>query len=134
MPWLKLLHITAVIVWCGGLLYLLALLAAAPATPAEATLRRLPRRVFIGVATPAALVAIASGTAIFATQGPIVLWLIGKLGVVGAMVLGHASCALLLLRAERGQHRGLRTASVLLMAGTLLWLLLIAWLVLRKPM
>jgi uncharacterized membrane protein len=143
VPWLKLLHICAVIVWCGALLYLPALIAAtATATPAPAPSAGrdlqprwpwLPRRVYIGLATPAALLAILSGTLIFVTQGPLAPWLMFKLAGVGLLVLGHGACGWLVLRTERGQLRGVRVACRMVMVLTVSCLLGIAWLVLRKP-
>jgi len=138
VPWLKLLHISAVVVWCGALLYLPALIAAATTAPSAARdvqprWSSLPRRVFIGLATPAALLAIVSGTLIFVSQGLLAPWLIFKLGGVGLLVLGHGACGLLVLRSERGQRRGVRLACQGILILTVLCLLGIAWLVLRKP-
>ena len=131
MPWLKLLHISAVIVWSGALLYLPWMLAAAAAGPAAP--RLWPRQVFIGLATPAALLAIASGTLIFVAHALQAPWLMFKLALVGVLVLGHGACALLVLRTERGDMRGVRTASGLVVPVLVACLLGIAWLVLRKP-
>jgi protoporphyrinogen IX oxidase len=136
MPWLKLLHIGAVIVWCGALLYLPLMLAsaAAPASAVSPAMPRLwPRQVFIGLTTPAALLAIASGTLIFATQGPLAPWLMFKLAFVGLLVLGHGACGLLVLRTERGELGGLRAASRFILLLLVASLLAVAWLVLRKP-
>jgi len=136
MPWLKLLHVSTVIVWCGALLYLPLMLssAAAPArTPAHALQRHAPRQVFIGLATPAALLAIGSGTLIFGLHGPVVPWLMFKLATVGLLVLGHGVCGLLVLRTERGEPRGVRGVSRFVMGLLVVCLLAIAWLVLRKP-
>lgn len=137
MPWLKLLHITAVIIWCGALLYLPGAIAATAsaasgAVPA-ATRHRLLRLLYTAVATPAALLAIASGTAIFVAQDVLAVWLMAKLGVVGLLVLGHGACGLLVLRAERGQYRFTRVAAWVIVVATLVWLAAIAWLVLDKP-
>lgn len=136
MPWLKLLHMGAVIVWCGALLYLPLMLVSATA-PASATSpalpRRWPRQVFIGLATPAGLLAIASGTLIFALQGPLAPWLMFKLGFVGLLVLGHGACGMLVLRTERGELGGLRLASRTIVVVLAACLLAVAWLVLRKP-
>jgi uncharacterized membrane protein len=137
VPWLKLLHITSVILWCGTLLYLPAAIAAAAGSGRAAIFetphRRVLRTLFTLVATPAALLAIASGTAIFALHGPLAIWLLVKLAAVGLLVLGHASCGMLILRAERRDDawllvscRIVASVSVLLLAG-------IAWLVLGKP-
>jgi len=139
VPWLKLFHITAVIVWCGALLYLpTAIGALASARPVAAPARQgLPRFVFTLVATPAALLAIGSGTLIFALHGPLALWLLAKLATVGLLVLGHGACGLLVLRAERQAHGGPQawTQGFCAVVGStsLLWLGAIAWLVLAKP-
>ncbi len=146
MPWLKLVHITAVILWCGTLLYLPTLIASAngprkapvlgdlqePAGVGSASSTGLLRTVFTLVVTPAALVAIASGTVIFVFLGPLTLWLVAKLVAVGMLVLAHAVCGLLVLRAERG-HTGLAApcVAVTVLCGSAI--LLVAWLVLGKP-
>jgi len=134
VPWLKLLHISAVIVWCGAILYLPTLLRhSAPCVPAGGpSVRQWPRSVFIGVATPAALVAIASGTLIFVAHAVVTPWLIYKLAGVGLLVLGHGVCGMLVLRAEAGRLGACRFCHVLT-AVMLIALLAIAWLVLRKP-
>ena len=136
MPWLKLLHIGAVIVWCGALLYLPAVMAsvAAPAPGAAvAVQRQWPRKIFIGLATPAALLAIGSGTLIFVELGLLAPWLMFKLAGVGLLVLAHGVCGLLVLRAERGEHGGVRVASHVVVVVVVAALMGIAWLVLRKP-
>lgn len=136
MPWLKLLHVTAVIVWCGTLLYLPFALsvprAAGSAVALEAQQLRVLRRVFTLVTTAAALVAIASGTAVFVLQGPFAAWLVAKLATVSLLVLGHGVCGMLILRAERatGPVRGWSWAVV---ATSLMSVATIAWLVLQKP-
>jgi protoporphyrinogen IX oxidase len=140
MPWLKLLHITAVIVWCGALLYLPVWVASAArggmvAPPVQEPLVpvRLLRPLFTWVATPAALIAIASGTFIFVWHEVLAVWLMAKLGLVGLLVLGHGACGLLVLRVEAGRWRGTRLSAQLIVWSSLLWLAAIAWLVLRKP-
>lgn len=140
MPWLKLLHMSAVIIWCGALLYLPGAVAASSPVAAAGTASpfghggpRVLRGVFTLVATPAALVAIASGTAIFVLLGPLAPWLVAKLALVGALVLGHGACGMLILRLERQATGHLRAWSMLIVAWSLTWLLGIAWLVLRKP-
>jgi len=126
MPWLKLVHLSAVIVWAGALLYLPWSIAAA-GTP-----QRMPRGIFTGVATPAALLAIASGTVLFLLHGLLAPWLIAKLALVSLLVLGHAACGMLILRNERG-HPVVAFAASCVTAASALWLALIAWLVLGKP-
>lgn len=137
MPWLKLLHITAVIVWCGALLYLPAAIAAAgarvPAAAVDPTQRRLIRQLFTRVATPAALLAIGSGSLVFLLMGPTAAWLAAKLTLVAMLVLGHAACGMLILQVERGTNRRLPLWTALVTGASVLWLLGIAWLVLHKP-
>jgi protoporphyrinogen IX oxidase len=137
LPWLKLLHITAVIVWCGALLYLPAAIAAAaarvPAAAVDPRERHLVRKLFTRVATPAALLAIASGTLTFLLMGPSAEWLIVKLGFVGMLVLGHAACGMLILRTERGHGRWVPLGATVVTLTSALCLLAIAWLVLQKP-
>lgn len=136
MPWLKLLHLATVIVWCGTLLYLPWLIqevAGQPSNEANPLRRQWPRKLFIHMVTPAALLSIASGTLIFVTSGLTPPWLMLKLVVVGLLVLGHGACGLLVLRAERPAPRDLRRLCVGLRASLPVLLLLILWLVLRKP-
>jgi putative membrane protein len=143
MPWLKLLHVSTVIAWAGALLYLTIAIALAGASAGAAGAagtsavrnshrHTLLRGLFVGVATPAALTAIASGTAIFVMYGPLAPWLIAKLGFVSLLVLGHAACGMLVLRIERRQPAWARSAYVVC-AVSLVWFASIAWLVLRKP-
>jgi protoporphyrinogen IX oxidase len=124
-------------VWCGSLLYLpgliMASLSAETGVGTPSARVRLLRPVFTYVATPAALLAIASGTAIFVWHDLLAVWLMAKLGLVGLLVLGHGACGILVLRAEAGASRGTRVAGWLILGTTLLWLLAIAWLVLQKP-
>ncbi|MGE4241217.1 CopD family protein [Ramlibacter sp.] len=137
MPWLKLLHICAVIVWCGALPYLALAVASRPPTgagtlaPARASL--LLRWVYVGVATPAALVAIASGTAIFGLRGPLAAWLVAKLALVAMLVLVHAACGWLLLRREQMRSNVPRALGPALAGLASLLLMAVAWLVLGKP-
>jgi protoporphyrinogen IX oxidase len=137
LPWLKLLHLAAVTVWCGALLYLPLAIAAAGRGGEEATARGpVLRALFIGVATPAALVAIASGTLIFLLHGPLAPWLVAKLGVVALVVLVHGACGMLVLRAERAgsdaaPSRCLRCHALFGIAAA--GLAVVAWLALAKP-
>ncbi|MBL0419335.1 CopD family protein [Ramlibacter sp. AW1] len=143
VPWLKLLHISAVILWSGSLLYMTAAIATAAGSAAPVAVdpvrHGVLRAIFTLMATPAALVAIASGTTIFLLQGPVAPWLIAKLAVVGLLVLGHGVCGMLVLRTERQAgaegtaSRGVRVVSGCVAAASVLWLGVIAWLVLAKP-
>lgn len=136
MPLLKLLHFIALICWCGALLYLPALIAAGTRSTEVLFYRdhaHLTRMVFTLVATPAALLAIGSGTLLFVRESVFDPWLILKLSAVAGMVLCHALCGVLILRIERTPEQaigrqclGIGALTVALIAATL-------WLVLAKP-
>ncbi|MDH1623373.1 Uncharacterized membrane protein [Pseudomonas sp. NFACC19-2] len=136
MPLLKLLHFMALICWCGALLYLPAMIAAGTRSSDEMFYRdhaHLTRTVFNLIATPAALLAIGSGTALFLRESIFDPWLIVKLTTVAGMVLCHALCGVLILRIERAAEPALRRDCLLiaLLLSALIGATL--WLVLAKP-
>lgn len=136
MPLLKLLHFMALICWCGALLYLPAMIAAGTRSSDEMFYRdhaHLTRTVFNLIATPAALLAIGSGTALFLRESIFEPWLIVKLTTVAGMVLCHALCGVLILRIERAAEPVLRRDCLLiaLLLSALIGATL--WLVLAKP-
>ncbi|PAU61077.1 hypothetical protein BZL41_14600 [Pseudomonas sp. PIC25] len=136
MDLLKLLHFASLLGWCGTLLYLPALIAAGTRRSETLFYRdhaHLTRLVFTLVATPAALLAIGSGTALFLRDGILGTWLILKLTTVAALVLCHALCGVLVLRIERVPERSVGRECVGI--GVLITLLIAVtlWLVLAKP-
>ncbi|MDP9940588.1 CopD family protein [Ectopseudomonas alcaliphila] len=136
MPLLKLLHFMALICWCGALLYLPAMIATGSRSNDGLFYRDhayLTRMVFNLLATPAALLAIGSGTVLFLRESIFAPWLIIKLTTVAGMVLCHALCGVLILRIDRVAEPALRRDCVLI--GLLLTSLIGAtlWLVLAKP-
>ena len=138
MPWLKFLHIVALLSWCGALLYLPALLCqlASPERVAQGVspgAPPLPRLLYNGLASPAALVAIASGTLLFLLHGLAGPWLVLKLLAVSVMVLAHGLCGWLLLRLEQERPRGVVAGSLLAGSVAGLAMLAVVGLVLAKP-
>jgi protoporphyrinogen IX oxidase len=90
---LKLLHIAALSIWCAGLVALPLLLAKHDQRDQQQTftrLRLLTHPAYIGLVTPAAIIAIATGTALIFMRGVFVPWLFFKLVFVGSLVLIHA--------------------------------------------
>ena len=136
MPLLKLLHFAALLCWCGTLLYLPALIAAGTRR-SEAMLFRdhahLTRMVFTLISTPAALVAIGSGTALFLRDDILAGWLIIKLSAVSGMVICHALCGVLLLRMEREPERRIGIQCAIIGVATAGFIAATLWLVLAKP-
>lgn len=102
MPWLKLLHALALVGWCASLLYLPAMILASISRDGGEIQAGLPplRKFFIVAATPLALLAIISGTALFLRGNIVDGWLIVKLSAVAAMVLCHALFGVLIVRIE----------------------------------
>jgi len=136
MPLLKLLHFAALLCWCGALLYLPALIAAGTRRSDSLFYRdhaHLTRMVLTLVATPAALLAIGSGTALFLRDAIFEGWLIVKLTTVAGMVLCHAWCGVLILRVERAPEQSIDLRCGLIGVAAMLLIAATLWLVLAKP-
>lgn len=89
----KFLHITALCIWCAGLVGLPLLLASHDVRHDQAQygrLRLLTHNAYTFLVTPAAIFAIATGTALIFMRGVFVPWMFAKLVGVGALVLLHA--------------------------------------------
>lgn len=138
MPWLKLLHIAALVIWCGSLLYLPALLSQALQLRKDSGFAQgtppMPRFFYNSIATPAALIAIASGTLLFLIHGVLGGWLILKLGAVVAMVAAHGCFGFLILRMEMGHYHWVKTANWAALCVALAGILSVLLFVLAKPM
>ncbi len=89
----KLIHIAAIAVWAAGLLYLPGLFAAHPRSAAsEAAFRRLrqqTRLVYVGLMSPAAVLAVLSGTVLVFLAASLGGWIVLKLLAVSGMVMLH---------------------------------------------
>ncbi|CAH1045153.1 CopD family protein [Halomonas sp. TD01] len=138
MPWLKLLHIAALVIWCGALLYLPALLLHSLQLRKDAGFAQgtppIPRFFYNSIATPAALVAIASGTLLFLLHGLLGGWLILKLGAVVLMVAAHGCFGWLILRLEMGIFKGVKAASLCALILALTGMFGVLGFVLSKPL
>ncbi|WP_460427810.1 CopD family protein [Azotobacter armeniacus] len=136
MPWLLVLHIVFLLIWCGALFYLPALIASSTGNNFEVSSREhvlLTRQLFNLLATPAALFTIASGTLLFLLQGMFGAWLILKLTAVAVMVICHALYGALILRLEREPQSAVTSACIALAVASALAALCVVWLVLAKP-
>jgi len=137
MHLLKLLHFAALLVWCGTLLYLPALVAAGTpggSPPFGRDHHHVMRTVFTLVASPAALLAIASGTALFVGADWLGAWLVLKLSAVALLVLGHALCGVLILKADALPAARVRSGCAALGGSMTLLIGAALWLVLAKPL
>lgn len=135
MPWLLLLHIIALLCWCGSLLYLPALIVGMARREAKGRHHFYPvaRGLLTHVATPAALIAIISGTVLFLFHHVIAFWLLAKLTLVSGLVLCHVLTGGLVLRVERGACRHARLFCLLLGMASIGLIVGILSLVLAKP-
>lgn len=90
--WIKLLHIAAIAAWSAGLVYLPALFAEHARVEGAASFRQLRHRTrltYVGFASPAAVIAVVTGTMMIPLVVPLGIWLVYKLAAVGLMVLVH---------------------------------------------
>ena len=99
-PWLKSLHILAVIAWMAGLLYLPRLYVyhagVSPGSNRAAMLEIMERRLLRGIMLPAAAMTYGFGLLLAATPGIVEWhhgWIWAKLGLVGLLTLLHAMLA-----------------------------------------
>ena len=98
-PWIKALHVIAVIAWMAGLLYLPRLFVyhalAAPASPQSETFKVMERRLYHAIMHPAlAATAITAGLLVL-TPGVVDWsrgWIHAKLVLVAALVALHLAC------------------------------------------
>lgn len=139
MPWIKLVHIVALLFWCGALLYLPALILheygrGKSALSFQPHMPPIPRMVFTTVATPAALLAIISGTLLFLTYALFGGWLVLKLMAVVGMVFAHIICGWLITRLEQGKLAWMKMTAVAVTLFAALCMLTVITLVIAKPM
>jgi len=93
---LKFVHISALVVWCAGLVALPILLHFYGRSDTHRTqtgferLRHLTHYSYIGVLSPAAVIAIAAGTGLIFLMELVDIWLLAKLVAVAGMALIHA--------------------------------------------
>lgn len=92
IPLFKVLHIAALLTWCGGLLALPIMLARHdPSVLAEdyRRIRHATHNVYTLVVTPAAVTAVIAGTWLIFLRGVFVPWLFAKLLFVVLLVVAH---------------------------------------------
>lgn len=136
LAWVKGVHITALVVWCAGLFYLPGLFASHCSTDELRSfhrLRAMTRVTYIGITSPAAVIAVVSGSALIWLSDVSGGWLPVKLTLVGMMAAYHAVCGYLL--AELRESRAYRPVTLLaLMAVPAALIPPVLWLALAKPL
>ena len=132
----KFVHLGAIAIWSAGLIALPFLFRqrhAVAAGPDLDRLHRLTRFVYVDAASPAAFVAIASGTALIFVQATFTEWFSLKMLLVAVLAMLHVAAGLVLHHLfAPGGHFG-RSAFVMLTSGYLVVIIAILWVVLAKP-
>ena len=133
---LKFVHLAAIAIWSGGLLVLPFLFWQRGTLATEADLdrlHRLTRFVYVGMASPAAVVAIGSGTALIFLQATFQEWFSLKMVLVGAMVMLHVVAGLVLGHLFLPDGRFSLFSHLALTGAYLVLASAIIWIVLAKP-
>lgn len=136
IPIFKVVHIAALVMWCGGLLVLPLMLSRHdPAVlPDDYThIRRASHIAYTLCVTPAAVVAVIAGTWLIFLRDACVPWFYAKLAFVSLLVAVHAWLGHILTRIaeEPGTHRP--PAPALPVAAVLVPVIAVLFLVLAKP-
>ena len=134
--WLKVAHISAILVWSATLFYLPGLFAAHQRRTGEAfrRLRLMTRFTYLAVASPAAVIAIVSGTALIYVAQAHGGWLVLKLTAVALMMMAHIACGKLVDLLSDGRTTWPMMAQWGLLAPPALLVPIILFLVLGKPL
>jgi putative membrane protein len=133
---LKFVHLAAIAIWSAGLIILPFLFWQRRALNLGGELdrlHRLTRFVYVGMASPAAFVAIASGTALIFLQATFQEWFSIKMLLVGGMAMLHVVAGLILMQLFLAEGRFSRGAYVALSTAYLVLITAIVYVALAKP-
>jgi putative membrane protein len=133
---LKFIHLATIALWSGGLLALpflmwqRRLLAAGPELD---RLHRITRLVYVELASPAAFIAIASGTGLIFLQATFTEWFTIKMALVGLMAMLHVVAGLVIHKLFLPDGRFGLAALISLSGAYMVLITAIIWVVLAKP-
>ena len=133
---LKFTHLAAIAIWSAGLLALPVLFwqrRALDLGDEMDRLHRMTRFVYVEIASPAAFVAIASGTALIFLQATFLEWFSAKMVLVAAMAMLHVVAGLVLARLFLPDGRFGPVSYVALSGAYIVLITAITWIVLAKP-
>ena len=133
---LKFAHLAAIALWSGGLVVLPFLFWQRRTLSAGSDLDRLhriTRLVYVELCSPAAFVAIGTGTALIFLQATFEEWFSIKMVLVGMMAMLHVVAGLVLMQLFTPQGRFSRLSYITLMAAYMVLITAIIWVVLAKP-
>lgn len=109
MLWVKAFHIIAVVTWFAALFYLPRLFVYHAMSTDAASIARfkvMERKLYRGIMTPSAVVAVALGLWLWLGFGFSGGWLYAKLALVSVLLIYHGYCGKLLrdFRDDRNRH------------------------------
>jgi uncharacterized membrane protein len=136
MIWLKFLHVAAIALWSAGLVSLPGLYLQRACVADGAPLHRLQalvRFVYVTVLSPAAFVAVGSGTALIFLRDTFEPWFSLKLVLVGLLVLVHILTGLVIIRLFEAGNIYPAWRSLTATAASLAVVSAILFVVLAKP-
>jgi uncharacterized membrane protein len=132
----KFVHLAAIAVWSGGLIALPFLFwqrrTFGPGPDLD-RLHRVTRLVYVGLTSPAAFIAIGSGTVLIFLQTTFVEWFSIKMVLVGLMAMLHVAAGLVLMQLFTPKWRFSRLTYVALTWAYVIVIAGILWVVLAKP-
>lgn len=136
MAWMKALHISALLIWCAGLVYMPGLLLEhrhVVDTSEFARIRRATRFAYTAITSPAAFVAIASGTALLFMADAMHGWMFAKLAFVGLLVGVHLQYGAIVTHLAEQEADPPRRWLLTLFGGQMAMVAAILFLVLAEP-
>ncbi len=136
MAWIKALHIVAIVFWSASLIYLPILMAGhSPrlSDPRYLRLHGMVRNLYIRIASPFAILAIASGTALIPLREVTAPWFALKLLCVAVLAIIHARCGIILAKQSHRAERANALVRVMRIALPIVLFPCVLWLVLAKP-
>lgn len=107
MLWIKSFHIFFVVTWFAGLFYLPRLFvyhSMADDDTGKERFKIMERKLFFGIMTPSAVLALLFGTWLWLAYGFSGGWLYAKLGLVVVLVVYHIWCGRILGRFKRDEN------------------------------
>ncbi|WP_321927546.1 CopD family protein [Paraburkholderia guartelaensis] len=133
---LKFIHLGAIAIWSGGLIalpFLFGQRRGLTATTDLDRLHRITRLVYVELTSPAAFVAIASGTALIFLQATFVEWFSAKMVLVGIMAMLHVAAGLVMHQLFSPDGHFSRFSETVLSIAYVVVIVAIIWVVLAKP-
>ena len=133
---LKFVHLAAIAIWSGGLFALPFLFwqrRMLEAGPNLDRLHRIVRLVYVELTSPAAFIAIGSGTGLIFLQATFEEWFSIKMVLVGIMAMLHVVAGLVVHQLFSPKGRFGRVSFVTLSGTYAVLIVAILWVVLAKP-